>query len=139
MSIVPRRRRRDIDYPLCRGDTRQNVRVDEEYVEAVLGLVERIPSGRVMAYGQVAEVVGERLGRGGPRSVGAVMARYGGAVPWWRVVAASGRLPPGHEVAARRELAAEGCPMTADGARADMRAAAWTPPPIADIATIHSD
>ncbi|MGH8776392.1 MAG: MGMT family protein [Jiangellaceae bacterium] len=102
-------------------------RVDDEYVEAVLSLVERIPPGRVMAYGTVAEVVGSTLGRGGPRVVGAVMASYGGAVPWWRVVTAAGRLPPGHEVAARRELIAESCPLSTDGSHVDMRRAAWRP------------
>lgn len=101
--------------------------MDDEYAEAVLSLVESIPPGRVMSYGSVAEVVGAALERGGPRIVGAVMASYGSAVPWWRVVTASGRLPPGHEVAARRELIAEGCPLTADGERVDMRRAAWTP------------
>lgn len=103
--------------------------VDDEYVEAVLSLVESIPPGRVMSYGAVAEVIGAALGRGGPRLVGSVMANYGGAVPWWRVVTASGRLPPGHEVAALRELVAEGCPLGADGERVDMRRAAWTPRP----------
>jgi methylated-DNA-protein-cysteine methyltransferase related protein len=101
--------------------------MDDEYIEAVLSLVERIPPGRAMAYGAVAEVVGATLERGGPRIVGAVMAAYGGAVPWWRVVTASGRLPPGHEVAALRELAVEGTPLTADGTRIDMRRAAWRP------------
>ncbi|NEE04127.1 MGMT family protein [Phytoactinopolyspora halotolerans] len=101
--------------------------MDDEYVEAVLSLVERIPPGRAMAYGAIAEIVGGELERGGPRLVGSVMASYGGAVPWWRVVTSSGRLPPGHEVAALRELAAEGTPMTADGARVDMRRAAWSP------------
>lgn len=100
--------------------------MDDEYVEAVLSLVERIPPGRVMAYGAIAEVVGARLRRGGPRVVGAVLAMYGAAVPWWRVVTAAGRLPPGHEVAALRELVAEGCPL-ADGTRVDMRRAAWRP------------
>jgi methylated-DNA-protein-cysteine methyltransferase related protein len=103
--------------------------VDEAYVEEVLSLVERIPPGRVMSYGVVAEVVGAALGRGGPRTVGAVMASYGGGVPWWRVVTASGRLPPGNEVAALRELVAEGCPLTADGTRVDFRRAAWHPDP----------
>lgn len=101
--------------------------MDDEYVEAVLSLVERIPPGRAMAYGAIAELVGAELERGGPRIVGAVMAAYGAAVPWWRVVTASGRLPPGHEVEALRELAAEGTPLTADGARVDMRQAAWAP------------
>lgn len=101
--------------------------MDEAYVEEVLSLVERIPPGRVMSYGAVAEVVGAVLGRGGPRTVGAVMASYGGGVPWWRVVTASGRLPPGNEVAAVRELVAEGCPLNADGTRVDFRRAAWRP------------
>jgi methylated-DNA-protein-cysteine methyltransferase related protein len=101
--------------------------VDDEYVEAVLSLVERIPSGRAMAYGAVAAVVAERLGRGGPRTVGAVMSTYGDVVPWWRVVTASGRLPRGHEVAALRELVAEGCPLSSDGSRVDLARAAWHP------------
>ena len=41
----------------------------EEYVEAVLQVVESIPPGRVMSYGAIAECVGQ----GGPRQVGAVM------------------------------------------------------------------
>jgi methylated-DNA-protein-cysteine methyltransferase related protein len=103
--------------------------VDDEYVETVLRLVEQIPPGRAMAYGAVAQLVGERLGRGGPRTVGAVMSVYGGMVPWWRVVTASGRLPRGHEVAALRELIAEGCPLRPDGSRVDLTRAAWHPPP----------
>src|ERR1044071_3427691 len=58
-----------------------------DFVEDVQALVERIPIGRVMSYGAVADAVG----RGGPRQVGAVMSRYGAAVPWHRVVTASGR------------------------------------------------
>ena len=77
--------------------------MDEEYTEAVLALVEQIPPGRVMSYGVIAEVVGESLHRGGPRLVARVLATQGGGVPWWRVVTAGGRLPPGHEVRARRE------------------------------------
>jgi methylated-DNA-protein-cysteine methyltransferase related protein len=101
--------------------------VDDEYVEAVLALVETVPPGRAVTYGAVAEAVGARLGRGGPRQVARVMALHGGGVPWWRVVTASGRLPPGHEVAARRALAAEGCPVRADGGHVDLGRAAWSP------------
>lgn len=103
------------------------VRVDDEYVEAVLHVVEQIPPGRAMSYGAVADVVAESLGRGGPRQVGAVMSRYGAAVAWWRVVTATGRLPRGHEVRALRELTAEATPLTVDG-RIDLRLAAWMPP-----------
>ena len=96
----------------------------DEYVEAVLGLVERIPPGRVMTYGAIAEYVG----RGGPRQVGTVMARYGGGVPWHRVVNASGRVVPGHEVEALRRHAAEGTPLRGhDHDHIDLRKAMWFP------------
>jgi alkylated DNA nucleotide flippase Atl1 len=92
-----------------------------DYVESVLSLVETIPPGRVMSYGAIAEY----LGSGGPRQVGSVMSHYGGGVPWHRVVTASGRVVPGHEVEALRRLRAEGTPLR--GERVDMRAAAWWP------------
>jgi methylated-DNA-protein-cysteine methyltransferase related protein len=98
--------------------------MDEEYVEAVLELVARIPPGRVMSYGAIAEEVGKTAQRGGPRQVARVMALHGG-VPWWRVVTASGGLPKRHHVRARTELAAEGCPMNGD--RVDMNRAMWRP------------
>lgn len=89
--------------------------VDEEYVEAVLDAVEQIPPGRVMTYGDVAEVVGRRLERGGPRQVGAALRVAGAAVPWWRVVNAAGQPPAHHRRAALDELRAEACPLTDDG------------------------
>lgn len=58
----------------------------EEYVEAVLRAVESIPPGHVATYGDIAEYVGQ----GGPRQVGAIMREYGGGVPWWRVIRATG-------------------------------------------------
>ncbi|MEV1331275.1 MGMT family protein [Micromonospora costi] len=97
----------------------------DEYVEAVLDLVERIPPGRVMSYGAIADALAERSGRASARLVGTIMARHGGAVPWHRVVASSGRLPPGHEREARARLRAEGTPLRAAGV--DMAAAAWSP------------
>lgn len=101
---------------------------DEEYVEAVLDLVEAIPPGRVMTYGTIAEELAGRLGRGGPRQVGRVMATAGGAVPWWRVVNASGRPPGGHPDAVVR-LRAEGCPLRGaeDDLRVVLREAIWFP------------
>jgi methylated-DNA-protein-cysteine methyltransferase-like protein len=92
-----------------------------DYVETVLTVVESIPPGRVMTYGAIAEYVGS----GGPRQVGTVMARYGGGVPWHRVVAANGRVVPGHELEALRRLRAEGTPLR--GERVDVAAAAWWP------------
>lgn len=94
----------------------------EEYVERVLAVVERIPPGRVMSYGAIAEVVGV----GGPRQVGGVMALEGGGVPWWRVVRADGGLPLGDDGEARARHLDEGTPFRPSG-RVDMTAAAWWP------------
>jgi alkylated DNA nucleotide flippase Atl1 len=93
----------------------------DEYAEAVLDAVERIPPGRVLAYGDVAELVG----RGGPRQVGRVMSLYGGAVPWWRVIRADGSPPSGHEVEAHEQYRVEGTPLRPDGRRVDMARARW--------------
>nr|WP_078067058.1 MGMT family protein [Streptomyces jeddahensis] len=99
-----------------------------EYAERVLEVAELIPAGRVMTYGDVAEWLAEA----GPRQVGRVMALYGGAVPWWRVVRADGVLLPGHELEALGHYRAEGTPLreagnSADGQlpRIDMRRARW--------------
>ncbi|QDY78909.1 MGMT family protein [Streptomyces qinzhouensis] len=99
-----------------------------DYAERVLEITERIPPGRVMTYGDVAEWLGE----GGPRQVGRVMALFGGAVPWWRVVRADGTVLPGHEPEALVHYRTEGTPLraappSADGhvPRIDMRRARW--------------
>ena len=99
-----------------------------EYAERVLDVVEGIPPGRVMTYGDVAEWLEE----GGPRQVGRVMALYGGAVPWWRVLRADGVLLPGHELEALDRYRTEGTPLkeasrAAEGhlPRVDMKRARW--------------
>lgn len=104
-----------------------------EYVEAVIALVELVPAGRVLAYGDVAEL----LGSGGPRQVGAVMSHYGNPVPWWRILRASGEAPPGLEAKALRHYLEERTPLrgdieeylrTGDGRwRVDLRSARWAP------------
>ena len=99
------------------------MRVDEEYLESVLDVVETVPRGSATTYGDVAEVVGRRLGRGGPRQVGAALRDSGGAVPWWRVVNAQGRPPAHHVTRALDLLRHEGCPLVPDGSRVDLRAA----------------
>jgi alkylated DNA nucleotide flippase Atl1 len=99
-----------------------------DFADRVLTAAERIPPGRVLTYGDIAG----QLGEGGPRQVGRVMALYGGAVPWWRVVRADGRLLPGHERSALGHYRAEGTPMREQGGpggapRLDMRRARWNP------------
>ncbi|GAA3824532.1 MGMT family protein [Streptomyces chiangmaiensis] len=99
-----------------------------EYAERVLDVADRIPPGRVMTYGDVAEWLEE----GGPRQVGRVMALYGGAVPWWRVIRADGVLLPGHELEALGHYREEGTPLREAGRateghlpRVDVRRARW--------------
>lgn len=91
----------------------------EAFAERVLQVVERIPPGRVMSYGDIAEFIGSPA----PRAVGQVMFRYGSEVPWHRVLRADGT--PAPHIADRQLalLAAEGVPMR--GNRVDMRAARW--------------
>lgn len=107
--------------------------MDDDYLEAVLDLVQGIPPGRVMTYGTVAEVVGDRLAaggerrRGGPRQVGHLLARAGGGVPWWRVVNAAGSPPASHLSLALATLGREGTPLVAAGLRVDLRTAMWWP------------
>ena len=94
------------------------------FAERVLDLVASIPPGRVLTYGEVAA----RLGSRAPRAVGTALARFGGGVPWWRVVRAGGLLPPGHEVAATEHLHAEGVFVlpSATGPRVDLDRHRWT-------------
>ena len=86
----------------------------DDYAELVLSLVEQIPPGRVATYGDIAEMAG----RGGPRQVGHVMARFGGGVPWWRVVRADGRPARSLEETGLRLLEADKTPLKGD--RVDM-------------------
>jgi alkylated DNA nucleotide flippase Atl1 len=97
----------------------------DDYVEAVLSLVEQVPRGRVTTYGALADALFDDFG-GGPRQVGSVMARHGAPVPWWRVVRADGTLPPSHGDRARQAYLEEGTPLRSSGA-VDLRAALWLP------------
>lgn len=93
----------------------------DHFAERVLELVELIPPGQAMSYGDVAD----HLGEGGPRQVGRVMALYGGEpAPWWRVVRADGSLPADLRVRAGLEYRAESTPLRPDG-RVDMGRARW--------------
>ena len=112
--------------------------MDDDYLEAVLDVVDRIPRGKVMTYGSVAEAVSAQLEargerpRGGARQVGNVLSRAGGGVPWWRVVNAAGSPPTAHLQRALTALAADGAPLVAYGLRVDLREAAWWPEELTD-------
>jgi alkylated DNA nucleotide flippase Atl1 len=79
----------------------------QDFISRVLDVVESIPVGKVMAYGDVAAAIGSRAAR----AVGTVMSHYGSDVPWWRVVRASGHPPIDHETRALQYYRAESTPL----------------------------
>ena len=89
------------------------------FARLVLDAVDRIPRGKVLSYGDVAELVGA----GSARAVGTVMARHGGEVPWHRVLHTDGTCATHKRDRQLDLLKAEGVPVT--GNRVDMRRARW--------------
>ncbi len=92
-----------------------------EYDEAVFSVVAMIPAGKVLSYGDIAEL----LGSGGPRQVGKVMGRGGSQVTWWRVIRSNGTLPSALQPVAAGHWAREATPCT--GSRVRMKLARWVP------------
>ena len=96
--------------------------------EEVLGLVRRIPNGRVMTYGQISHLMGGTLS---PRAVGWMLHRCPEELPWQRVVNASGgcsteRLPDVPPGLQRALLEAEGVRFRENGT-VDLEAYLWWP------------
>ena len=60
---------------------------DNDYRERVFQIVRSIPRGRVITYGQIAEILGEGYT---PRTVGFVMHSANDKTPWHRVINAQG-------------------------------------------------
>jgi alkylated DNA nucleotide flippase Atl1 len=86
-----------------------------EFAERVAAVVRGLEPGDVVTYGEVAALAGKP---GAARGVGAVLAGSGErGLPWWRVVAANGRLVPGHEREHARRLRAEGVTVDASVGR----------------------
>lgn len=71
---------------------------------AAEAVIRAIPPGEVVTYGEIAAEAGYP---GAARAVGGLLAKSDG-LPWWRVVAANGRLVPGYEEEHARRLRAEG-------------------------------
>lgn len=70
-------------------------RNEPSFSERVYRVVRRVPAGRVIAYGEVAALLGApRAARG----VGSALAAMpeGSSVPWWRVVNARGEISLAH-------------------------------------------
>lgn len=96
--------------------------------EALYAVLAQVPAGKVVSYGQLAEMAG--LGRAA-RWVGRTLSQLpnGSRLPWHRVVAAGGRLSLGAAsvsgVEQRARLRAEGVLVHND--RVDIRRHGWRP------------
>jgi methylated-DNA-protein-cysteine methyltransferase-like protein len=87
----------------------------------VLDVVDAIPAGWVMTYGDIARY----LGIPSARQVGQIMARSGHEVPWQRVVMADGA-PASHDPARHlARLRADHTPLR--HGRVDLAVARWRP------------
>lgn len=92
----------------------------DEFAQRVLDLVEQVPAGRAVTYGDVAEM----LSSSAPRRVGTVLTLWGGDVPWHRVVRADGR--PHRPDTALARFRDEGTPLRPGGERVDLAACRWS-------------
>ena len=102
---------------------------DNDYRERVFRIVRMIPEGRVMTYGQIAEILGEGYT---PRTVGFVMHSSDDKTPWHRVINAQGGcstrglvLPHDKQ---QRMLEAEGVSFNGRG-RCSLEKYVWIPEP----------
>lgn len=94
-----------------------------DFAERVLSVIERIPEGKVLSYGDVAELAEAPT----PRHVGHVLQRHGDAVPWWRVLRADGTCAPHLRERQLARLREEGVPLVPYGDAVDLRRARWVP------------
>jgi methylated-DNA-protein-cysteine methyltransferase-like protein len=76
----------------------------KDFGEEVATLLERLEPGDIVSYGEIAEEAGFP---GAARAVGNLVRTTPG-LPWWRVVAKSGRLAPGLEQRQTELLRSEG-------------------------------
>ena len=110
----------------ARGDERE-LMAQPGYNERVYQIVRRIPTGRVMTYGQIADMLGEGYT---PRTVGFVMHASPDDVPWQRVINAQGACSTGRVLLPHNIqqglLEAEGISFDARG-RCDLKRYRWLP------------
>lgn len=100
---------------------------ENNYRERVYCIVRSIPRGRVMTYGQLAEILGEGYT---PRTIGFVMHGSDDKTPWHRVINAQGACSTGGIVLPhdkqQRMLEAEGVCFNERG-RCDLQKHLWIP------------
>ena len=89
-----------------------------QFYEQIYTIVERIPYGKVMSYGQIAFMLGKPHGA---REVGWAMSHCPDHLPWQRVVMADGTVTGGMYAETRKALLeSEGVLFLQDG-RVDMK------------------
>jgi methylated-DNA-protein-cysteine methyltransferase-like protein len=94
-----------------------------EFAERAEAVIRALRPGEIVTYGEVAADAGRP---GAARAVGHLLATQPADLPWWRVVAASGRLVPGHEAEHARRLESEGVRL--EGGRVRLRGPSGTGP-----------
>jgi methylated-DNA-protein-cysteine methyltransferase related protein len=106
---------------------KERVYDSSNYRKRVYRIVSEIPEGRVMTYGQIAEILGEGYT---PRTVGYCMHSADDSIPWHRVINSRGMcstgrilLPPDKQ---ERMLKAEGVVFDENG-RCMLEDLRWVP------------
>jgi alkylated DNA nucleotide flippase Atl1 len=106
-----------------------------DFVDQVIAMVNAIPVGQVITYGDIAHILTSRAEQAGinetygPRMVGFVMSRFGSSMPWWRVIRSSGHPPRFHQDEAQSHYEEEETPLieSAESYRIDLRRARYLP------------
>ncbi|MDR1689237.1 MAG: methylated-DNA--[protein]-cysteine S-methyltransferase [Clostridiales bacterium] len=94
----------------------------DNFSERVYSVVEKIPRGKVLSYGQIAKILGRPRAA---REVGWAMSKCPEHLPWQRVVMKDGSIAGGGYAALRRALLEdEGVVFTQRG-RVDMQKHTW--------------
>ena len=101
---------------------------ESKYRERVYEIVRKIPDGRVMTYGQIAEILGEGYT---PRTIGYVMhAADTEKIPWQRVINSQGACSTGKMTMPiniqQKILEDEGIEFNEKG-RCDLKIYLWSP------------
>ena len=94
------------------------------FSEHVYAIVEQVPCGMVISYGEIARIIGNPRGA---RMVGWAMRNCPEQLPWQRVVMSDGRITGGGFAQERKRLLLEeGVKFLPDG-RVDMKTCALKP------------
>jgi len=100
-----------------------------KYMDKVLQIINMVPAGKVVSYGQVALMAGTPRGA---RFVGGVLCFRGDNTPWWRVINNAGRISTtclDHTATTQKEkLRAEGVEVS-EKLKIDIERFRWRPEP----------